>query len=158
MNKLGFIGQLALALVAVLSLLAIVQGVLLTQRQTARAADSVVECNVKLDPELISQGERVYAQNCSACHGANLQGASDWEQRHPDGSFPPPPLNSSAHAWQHSDSSLVNTITDGRSAGKANQMPAFGERLSPEEIRAVIEYLKNHWGTNELNQQDLLNQ
>lgn len=158
MKKLSFVAQLALALVLVLSLLAILQGVVMSKRPPARLAEATVECKVELDPALIAAGEKLYAQNCAACHGATLEGAPDWEQRHPDGSFPPPPLNSAAHAWQHSDSSIVFTITNGRSAGKSHSMPAFGDRLSTDEVRAVIEFIKSHWGASELNQQDLLNQ
>ena len=155
--KLNFTTQLILALVGVFSVLAIVQGILMTTRAQQIAQAEEVVCNVELDPALIEQGQVVYAQNCAACHGQELQGASNWETQHEDGSWPPPPLNSAAHAWQHSDSSIVSTITSGRSAGKTNPMPAFGEILSESEIRAVIEFIKSNWGANELNQQDLLN-
>lgn len=159
MKRYSFIIQLALALVAVISILAIVQGILLGQRQTAIAFQATQICMaVELDPDLIQAGEIVYSQTCAPCHGVNLEGASNWETPNADGSYPPPPLNSSAHAWQHSDSSLIRTITNGRGSGKTTSMPAFGEQLGEDDIQAVIEFIKSTWETDNLNQQQLLNQ
>lgn len=159
MKRYSFLIQLALALIAVFSILAIVQGILLEQRQTAIAFQATQICTaVELDPELIQAGAAIYNRNCVACHGANLEGAADWEFPNEDGSYPPPPLTSSAHAWQHSDSSLINTVKNGRGAGKISSMPAFIGQLTEQEILAVIEYIKSTWEVDDLNQQQLLNQ
>ncbi len=159
MKRYSFLIQLVLALVVVFSILAIVQGILLEQRQTAIAFQATQICiATELDPELIRAGASIYNQNCATCHGANLEGAPDWETPNEDGSYPPPPLNSSAHASQHSDSSLLNTVTNGRGAGKIASMPPFGGQLSETEIQAVIEFVKSTWEVEDLNQQQLLNQ
>jgi mono/diheme cytochrome c family protein len=61
-----------------------------------------------------------------------------------DGSFPPPPLNGTAHTWHHPISLLLHTINNG---GKAlgGQIPAFGGKLSDAEKTAVIAYFQNRW-------------
>ena len=144
---------------AVFSILAIVQGILTSQRQAAAAFQATQICTaIDLDPDMIQAGNIIYTENCAACHGAGLQGAPDWETPHEDGSYPPPPLNSAAHAWQHSDSSLIRTVTNGRGVGKTNSMPAFGEQLSQDQVLEVIEYIKSTWDADLLNRQQLLNE
>ena len=47
----------------------------------------------------LDNGAQVFATNCSVCHGDQAQGlTADWRSRQANGSFPPPPLNGSAHA------------------------------------------------------------
>ena len=59
-------------------------------------------------------GKEVYNQNCMVCHGDQGQGlADDWRKPLADGSYPPPPLNGSAHTWHHPISTLLRTINDG---------------------------------------------
>jgi len=157
MKKTVFWIQLALALAAVFGLLAIVQGMLVTERSTASAYATEICTLEELDPALVAQGKETYAQHCAACHGAQLEGAPDWQTPLEDGSHRPLPLNSAAHAWQHSDSALLRTITEGRNAGKLSSMPAFGETLSQQEIRSLVEFLKSSWGETERVQQQLLN-
>lgn len=72
---------------AVFSILAIVQGILTSRRQTAAAFQATQICTtIELDPDLIQAGNIIYTENCAACHGANLQGAPDWETPNEDGS------------------------------------------------------------------------
>jgi mono/diheme cytochrome c family protein len=154
---LNFWAQLALALVGVFSLLAIIQGMAQARREVASAYATAL-CQLEtLDPILIDEGQRVYNEHCAACHGAELQGAEGWEIALEDGSHRPLPLNNAAHAWQHSDSGLIKTIQLGRNAGKLSAMPAFGDKLSEREIRAVVEFIKNNWGVSERTQQQILN-
>ncbi len=151
--------QFGLALLVVAIILIGFNGLLSYRRSQALANyEDNVECKADLDPALIERGKTVYQSHCIACHGSNLEGTQQWQIRLEDGSSPPPPLNAQAHAWQHSDASLIKTISNGRNPGKLSPMPAFGESLSSEEIRAVVEYIKSHWGASQLNQQDLLNQ
>lgn len=68
----------------------------------------------------------------------------DWKQRNPDGSFPPPPLDGSAHAWHHPLEVLARQINEG---GKklGGTMPAFGDVLSDQEMIAAIAYFQSYW-------------
>ncbi|WP_425436104.1 c-type cytochrome [Noviherbaspirillum humi] len=109
---------------------------------------------VLIDPanqRLIASGKALYAAHCAACHGANLEGQPDWRQRLPDGRLPAPPHDDSGHTWHHPDVQLIdivkNGLVPGRTApeGYVSNMPAFGNRLTDQEIVAVLAYIKSSW-------------
>lgn len=84
-------------------------------------------------------------QYCAQCHGANLEGAPNWRQRLPD---------SSGHTWHHSDALLIKIVAAGGQAVYGNVMSksnmlAFKDRLAPEEIAAVLDFIKSKWGKDE---------
>lgn len=58
------------------------------------------------DPQVVSFGARIYAQQCAACHGVRGEGQSDWRERGTDGLLPAPPHDPSGHTWHHPDSQL----------------------------------------------------
>lgn len=90
-------------------------------------------------------GKQVFTENCSQCHGKVGQGlVDDWKTRNPDGSFPPPPLNGTAHTWHHSTEVLIETINNG-GIPLGGSMPGFKEILSLEEKLAVVAYIQNLW-------------
>jgi mono/diheme cytochrome c family protein len=101
-----------------------------------------------LDAELARAGESLYLQQCAACHGVDLRGAPNWKTPNDDGSYPPPPHDSTGHTWQHSDATLIDLILNG-SAFEQSRMPAFAGRLSEDQVWAIIEYLKSQWGEQE---------
>ena len=93
----------------------------------------------------LAQGKQLFAQNCQICHGAEGQGlAEDWRKPLADGSYPPPPLNGSAHTWHHPLSSLLNTISKGGQQ-YGGKMPAFGDKLSDREKMALIARIHDWW-------------
>ena len=105
--------------------------------------------------ETVKAGERVYAQHCAACHGAKLEGQPDWRRRLPNGRMPAPPHDESGHTWHHSDRVLFEITKNGlvpphAPAGYESDMPAFGGKLSDEDIRAVFAYIKSHWTSREV--------
>ncbi|NGP75509.1 cytochrome c [Balneolaceae bacterium YR4-1] len=118
----------------------------------------LVGCNSnnQAEPEYVVQGrwfskqqfetgKVVYAENCARCHGTYGQSTvANWKKPNPDGSFPPPPLNGSAHTWHHPFEVLVRTIDEG-GAPVGGTMPAFGDSLSDEEKIAVIAYIQSLW-------------
>ncbi len=102
------------------------------------------------DAAKVSLGAKVYAQNCAACHGAKLEGQPNWRTRLPNGLMPAPPHDDSGHTWHHPDRLLFAFTKHGivpphGPAGYESEMPAFGGRLSDEEIWAVLAYIKKHW-------------
>ena len=113
---------------------------------------------------LIQEGKQIYQINCAACHGANSEGAPNWATPEADGLFPAPPHDDTGHTWHHSDRVLDETIANGMGdplkSGSPLRMPAFGDKLSDEEIRASIEYFKSLWSEEhrrwqwEVNQED----
>lgn len=96
------------------------------------------------DPQVLAQGGRVFQDNCAACHGAQAQGAPNWERPGADGKYPPPPLDGTAHAWHHSRAALRQVIKEGTIRVGGN-MPAWGDKLSEAEIEAVIAWFQSHW-------------
>jgi mono/diheme cytochrome c family protein len=131
-------------------------GLLLTLWHRSGRADSPVVINdtqVAPVPTLVAtrvqQGSALYAQHCAACHGANLEGAPNWKQPDVDGAYPPPPHDSAGHTWHHADDLLLSIVQNGGDPAYNSKMPAFKDKLSLEEIRAIIEFLKSHWGPEE---------
>lgn len=102
-----------------------------------------------IDPATILLGQQLYASNCAACHGANQQGQPDWKHRLATGRMPAPPHDVTGHTWHHSDRDLFNLTELGVAAvvggGYESDMPAFGGKLSDDEIKAVLDYIKSTW-------------
>jgi len=92
----------------------------------------------------VQAGARVFAANCAVCHGDRAQAEDTWRQRLPDGKFPPPPLNGTAHAWHHPLFELREIIKYGSDPALGN-MPAWGHILSDAEIDAAIAWFQSLW-------------
>lgn len=104
--------------------------------------------------ELGALGEQVYQANCATCHGGAGEGQPNWKSRGPNGLYPAPPHDSSGHTWHHSDEQLLEIIRRGGqavygSAASPSGMPAWGDRLTDEDIEAVVAYIKTMWGEEE---------
>jgi mono/diheme cytochrome c family protein len=101
------------------------------------------------DPARIAQGKAVYDTHCASCHGLNLEGEAGWQNRRPDGTLPAPPQDETGHTWHHPDQQLIVIIRDGIQAVAGpeyiSNMKAFGDALSDDEIRAVLDYIKSRW-------------
>lgn len=105
--------------------------------------------------EIVNRGDKVYAQQCAACHAAKLEGQADWRQRLPNGRLPAPPHDESGHTWHHPDHVLFAITKNGMVPPYApkdyeSDMPAFGGKLSDGEIWAVLAYIKSHWRASEV--------
>ena len=94
--------------------------------------------------EQVSQGEKLFRQNCAACHGQDAEATPDWKKTDTNGNYPPPPLNGTAHAWHHDLDLLRRTVREG-GAKIGGQMPAFEGILSAEEIDSVIAFFQSKW-------------
>lgn len=109
------------------------------------AAAAGVAAGRGLDPARVARGAEVYGKHCAECHGPRGAGLpGDWRQRGPDGKYPPPPLDDSAHAWHHPTEVLRRVIRTGSPPGMGN-MPAWGEKLGERDIDDVIVYIKSLW-------------
>ena len=103
------------------------------------------------DEGRITLGKTVYAANCAACHGANLQGQANWRERLANGRLPAPPHDKTGHTWHHPDGMLVDMVKNGLVPGKTappgyvSDMPAYRDILSDQEIIAVLAYIKSTW-------------
>jgi len=109
------------------------------------SADEVAAAQRWYSSAQVERGASVFAQHCADCHGDSAQGLTeDWRTRLPDGSFPPPPLNGSAHAWHHPLAQLLDVINTG-GIPYGGQMPPFEDQLSDDEKSAAIAYFQSFW-------------
>lgn len=88
-----------------------------------------------------SAGAAAFKVNCSQCHGSGAQGAAGY-----------PNLNDDDWLWGGDIESIHQTIAHGvRSEGdddtRISDMPAFGDILSPEEIKQVAAHVVSFTGT-----------
>ena len=96
------------------------------------------------DIATVALGGKVYNKNCASCHGIKAEGNLNWRKRKPDGKLLPPPLNGSGHTWHHAKSLLVSIISKG-TVIQGGEMPAWENKLSPQEIDAVILWAQSKW-------------
>lgn len=79
-----------------------------------------------------ASGQQVYQQNCQACHGEKGYGDG------PGGAFlPVKPFDLTTHVLLHDEQYLHAVILNGR-----GYMPAFGSKLSQDQILDVIAYIR----------------
>ena len=101
------------------------------------------------DNSIIVNGKKIYADNCASCHGVNLEGQKNWMSRLPNGLMPAPPHDETGHTWHHPDKYLFMVTKYGieEFIGEKypNNMPAYKDILSDEEIIAVLSYIKSTW-------------
>ena len=101
------------------------------------------------DLSVTKLGKTVYMENCASCHGAVLEGQANWQQRDSDGYMPAPPHDVSGHTWHHPSSYLFLMTKYGieKMIGEKypNNMPAYENQLTDNEIIAVLSYIKSTW-------------
>lgn len=96
------------------------------------------------DKSVLAKGKQIFQANCATCHGKQAEGAPNWRQRLPNGKLPAPPLNGSGHMWHHPMNALRYTIKNG-TIKLGGMMPAWKDKLSDEDITAVIAWLQSLW-------------
>jgi len=96
------------------------------------------------------EGEAIYKAECARCHGAKLEGEPNWRQPKPDGKLPAPPHDASGNTWRRSHEELAAIVKHGMTpphapAGRVSDMPAFGGKMTAEQIRRVLTYIESTW-------------
>ena len=113
------------------------------------------------DTDAVALGEQLYTENCSSCHGANLEGEADWRGRDDDGYLRAPPHDASGHTWHHADTLLIDITTRGSAevvgGGYQSRMPGFSDVLTEAQILAVLAYIKSTWPDEIIEAHDELN-
>jgi mono/diheme cytochrome c family protein len=86
-------------------------------------------------PDQFATARASYEKNCKLCHGANGEGGP---VKLEDGTKLKVPSFREGHSLRHSDSDYVKQITKG-----GDGMPAFGEKLKPEEINDLVRFIRH---------------
>ncbi|HEX8424398.1 MAG TPA: cytochrome c [Pyrinomonadaceae bacterium] len=134
---MGRKGKLTVALLLVaLSL----SGNNLGRRARAEAGASGAAAQKKLSrrQQQLARAQVLYMENCARCHGADGRGQTPMGR-----AFAVTNL-ADANWWKRervSDRRLTAAIRDGR-----KEMPAFGKKLSKEEIAALVAFVKTFNG------------
>ena len=101
------------------------------------------------DSAIVDLGKAVYAKHCESCHGVVLEGQANWRQRDAGGYLPAPPHDETGHTWHHPDSYLFLMTKYGieKMIGRLypNNMPAYEDKLTDDEIVAALSYIKSTW-------------
>ena len=97
-----------------------------------------------MDPVVLAEGKAIYDKHCKRCHLADGVGSKSWQVQGPDGKYPPPPLNGSAHTWHHPKEVLVSVIKDGSPGGMGN-MPPLRDKMTDQDIELVITWFQSLW-------------
>jgi copper transport protein len=82
----------------------------------------------------LNTGQQLYAQSCQSCHG--VAGRGDGPQA---AGLNPPPLDLVTHVPLHSDGALFGFVQNGI---PGTAMPAWGDKLTNEEIWHIVNYLR----------------
>jgi mono/diheme cytochrome c family protein len=101
------------------------------------------------DRDAVGAGQSIYSDHCAACHGAALEGASNWRERDARGYLPAPPHDETGHTWHHADALLFAITKHGSEAvvggGYRSDMIGFAGVLSDDEILSVLAFIKSTW-------------
>lgn len=105
---------------------------ILTKDQIEQVASYVFSLSHKTDED-VSAGQKVFAENCTPCHGDNAKG-------NPDVGAP----NLTTRIWLYGGdkATIVETLTGGR----GGHMPAWGAKLSPATIKSLTVYVHSLGG------------
>jgi cbb3-type cytochrome c oxidase subunit III len=96
------------------------------------------------DQNLMKAGEAIFADSCSACHQADGKGVPRMF----------PPLAGNANVQSADPTSIIRVILEGArtvptdARPTPSSMPAFGWRLSDQEVAAIATYVRNNWGNS----------
>lgn len=104
------------------------------------------------DLDQVAFGSRVYSRICSNCHGSELDGQLGWQQPLKDGTRLAPAHSADGETWRRTDDTLFQVVKFGGETlmtdGGTSRMPGFGNKLTEEEIWAVIAFIKSTWPTS----------
>jgi mono/diheme cytochrome c family protein len=79
-----------------------------------------------------------YDKTCKPCHGASGKGDGPAAKV-----LKPPPQDFGTALKGKSDADLTKVIKEGgKAVGKAASMPAYGTKLSDDQIQAIVKYIK----------------
>jgi len=93
-----------------------------------KGSDMVITKIKKIgEAEKVIAGSEIYKTNCAECHGEKGDGVKDKGISFLKG-----------HALEHSEKDFIKRVNN----GEEDEMPAFKDKLTEEEIAAVVKYVR----------------
>jgi mono/diheme cytochrome c family protein len=86
-------------------------------------------------PEL-SEGQRLYIQNCAPCHAQDGSGNASIEA---------PAINQDGEVWQWSQSELEEHVLEG-----GGNMPALSGQLDADQVEIILSFIQDWWTEDQL--------
>ena len=84
------------------------------------------------------EGKELYEKSCNNCHGPGGKGDGPASKM-----LKPPAADFATAVKGKADADIAKTIKEGgKAVGKSPLMPAFGAKLSDEQIQALVAYVK----------------
>lgn len=80
-----------------------------------------------------ADADAIFSGKCALCHGANGRGTPTWRAKGQ------PDFTSAKFQNSHTDAQIFNSITN----GKGSFMPAWKEKLSDDERRALVRKVRS---------------
>ena len=117
-------------------------------------AKEPAECELGRVSEDDDEGRDLYLRACATCHGADGKGAAARELGF---ETPPPDFSDCNFATREPDADWIAVAHQGGPVrGFAQEMPAFGEALSEEELQKILNHIRtfcteDQWPRGELN-------
>ncbi|MHB8743170.1 MAG: c-type cytochrome [Sulfuricaulis sp.] len=106
-----------------------------------RTKDESNNASHSIDKSVLTHGEALYVDNCTGCHMENGTGIAQVF----------PPLKASAAVQAKDPATVLQAIIGGATVVATNEkptglaMPAFGWKLSDQEIADLATYIRNAW-------------
>ena len=109
-----------------------------------------------------NEGKALYLKNCASCHKKNLSGQINWDVKlDKDGHRLAPPMNGDGHTWHHDDNTLFYITKYGLGRYVKNykgKMGGFSDKLTDNQIKNVLAYVKSYWPEKKYQYQLKLNE
>jgi cytochrome c oxidase cbb3-type subunit III len=110
---------------------------LLTGFTLAAVAGSLITA-VTITAARADDGKANYDKNCVACHGAAGKGDGAAAKM-----LKPPPQDFATALKGKGDADIAKVIKEGgKAVGKSASMPPYGTKLSDDQIKGVVDYIK----------------
>ncbi len=87
------------------------------------------QVTTNLSQDQLAEAETLYQASCAGCHGVKMEAFTSWEWK-----------------YGESEQEIYASIAEGRGKGA---MPAFGEALSEDQIKLLVDYLEYGLATYE---------
>jgi len=87
---------------------------------------------------LADDAKATYDKMCASCHGPGGKGDGPAAKM-----LKPAPQEFAAALKGKSDADIMKTVKEGgKAVGKAASMPAYGAKMSDDQIKGIVEYIK----------------